>query len=146
MERSKWVDHGQTPVSSFSCNKILQFSLCKYSLLSTCCLIPQRSLTLVKCLDLQDTNIEVWQKKKDIHFFANRSYWQQESTGWMTLCDPNLITFDFFYCQVVRVHLFSISYYHRKANIFINKSKGQTICLWKKVLWLPFYIWAEIIS
>ena len=71
MERSKWVNHGQTHVSSYSYNKILQFSLCKYSLLSTCCLIPQIYLTLVKCLDLQDTNIEVWQKKKGIYFFAN---------------------------------------------------------------------------
>ena len=47
---------------------------------------------------------------------------------------PNLITSDFFYCRVVRIHLFSISYYHRRANIFINKSKGLTIYLWKNVM------------
>lgn len=62
-----------TCVCSHSYNKVLQLSLCKYSLLRTCSLIPQRSLIVVKCSDLQGTNIEPWQKEVDT-FLANQRY------------------------------------------------------------------------
>ena len=39
------------------------------------------SLTLVKCSDLQGTNMELWQNKGSDTFLANQNYQQQGPVG-----------------------------------------------------------------
>lgn len=48
----------------------------------------EMSLTLVKCSDLQGTNMEPWQNKGSDTFLANQNYRQQGPVGWNILSQP----------------------------------------------------------